>query len=70
MVAYTNNSVNHIPGVEQPSKRSRLAEAVSSSSPRSKLGSIDVNSDKYKAMLEQKSRHTNLINVSRFSFSL
>lgn len=56
------NTSSDSESVEQPSKRSRLAEAVSSPS-RSKLGSIDVNSDKYKAMLEQKSRHTNLINA-------
>ncbi|XP_045613023.1 protein MCM10 homolog [Procambarus clarkii] len=41
----------------------RLAEAILTDSSRSKLGSIDVNSDKFKAMMEQKSRHTNLIDV-------
>ncbi|XP_042229789.1 protein MCM10 homolog isoform X2 [Homarus americanus] len=47
----------------QVNKKSRLAEAILADSHKSKLGSIDVNSDKFKAMMEQKSRHTNLINV-------
>ncbi|XP_076035171.1 minichromosome maintenance 10 homolog isoform X2 [Oratosquilla oratoria] len=36
-------------------------EGDSSSSKRPKLGSVNVNSEKFKAMMEQRSRHTNLI---------
>ncbi|KAK7078393.1 minichromosome maintenance-related protein [Halocaridina rubra] len=42
-------------------KKSKLQEAVISKPGQSKLGSIDVNSEKFRAMLETKSRHTNLV---------
>ncbi|XP_068203147.1 protein MCM10 homolog isoform X2 [Palaemon carinicauda] len=46
----------------QARKKSRLS-TVENEPSQSKLGSIDVNSEKFKAMMEQKSRHTNLVDA-------
>lgn len=48
---------------DQTHKKSRLSEAILNDSSRAKLGSVDINSDKFKAMMEQKSRHTNLVDA-------
>lgn len=50
--------------------KSRFPEAVLAETSRSKLGSVDVNSDKFKAMIEKKSRHTHLIDVRTYIFHL
>ncbi|KAK8388115.1 hypothetical protein O3P69_020181 [Scylla paramamosain] len=44
-------------------KKSKLTEAVKNSKIRSSLGPLDINSDKFKDMMEKKSRHNNLIDV-------
>lgn len=44
-------------------KKSKLAEAVKNSKTRANLGALDMNSDKFKDMMDKKSRHSNLIDV-------
>lgn len=48
---------------EEETQTSKLTDAMTGDTSRTKLQRLDINSDKFKAMLEQKSRHTNLIDV-------
>lgn len=50
-------------GIDLTVKKSRLNEDLASSKIRSSLGAMDMNSDKFKEMMEKKSRHSNLVDV-------
>lgn len=47
----------------QERKKSRLSSTMEREPSQSKLSSIDVNSEKFKAMVEQRSNHNNLVDV-------
>ena len=46
------------------SKRPHLEDIAPPDLKRSKLGNIDINSEKFKEMIDKKSLHTNLVEVS------
>ncbi|KAK3876327.1 hypothetical protein Pcinc_018867 [Petrolisthes cinctipes] len=48
---------------KEESQTSKLTAAMTEDTSRSKLQRLDINSEKFKAMLDKKSRHTNLIDA-------
>lgn len=50
-------------GVDSAVKKSRLSEDMKNGTLRNSLGALNTNSDKFKDMMEKKSRHSNLVDV-------